>query len=331
MCSSHGIANIFRIAWIKGDMKMKKYVILADVTMDLSQQLRQQFGVADYLPGHIHFSDGRDFATTLDWSLISREDFYKALSNKKLELTTAPPSPEEYYNAFQSYARQGYDILSMSISSKISSTYNVATLAAQRVMDEHPETTIYCFDSYKMSGAFGLLVIYAHMLQKEGRSMDQVITWLEDHKHNVHQMGPIDDLIFVARRGRITMGKAIMGSFAGVKPMGDCTREGYVSVLTKVKGISKALDLTVRYLDRAAVDLRDQYVLISHSNREEYALKLKAMIEQSCPPKQVLVSDVFSGCGTNIGPGMVAVYFLGQPITEGLSAEKDLMTELLNG
>lgn len=310
---------------------MKKYVILADVTCDLSPQIRQQFGVTDYLPGHIHFSDDRDFATTLDWSLISREDFYKALSNKKLEVTTAPPSPEEYYAAFQNYVRQGYGILSMSISSKISSTYNVACLAAQRVLAEHPEATIYCFDSYKMSGAFGLLVIYAHLLQKEGKTMDQVIEWLEDSKHKVHQMGPIDDLIFVARRGRITMGKAIMGSFAGVKPMGDCTREGYVSVLTKVKGISKALDLTVRYLDRAAVDLQSQYVLISHSNREEYALKLKAMIEQTCPAKQVLVCDVFSGCGTNIGPGMVAVYFLGQPITDGLTAEKDLMTELLNG
>ena len=144
-------------------------------------------------------------------------------------------------------------------------------------------------------------------------------------------MGPIDDLIFVARRGRITMSKAIMGNFAGVKPMGDCTREGYVSVLTKVKGINKALDLTVRYIERAAVNIKDQYVLISHSNRAEYAEKLKALIEEKVNPKQVFVSDVFSGCGTNIGPGMVGVYFMGEEISEGLISEKNLITELLNG
>ena len=144
-------------------------------------------------------------------------------------------------------------------------------------------------------------------------------------------MGPIDDLIFVARRGRIAMGKAIMGSFAGVKPMGDCTRDGYVSVLTKVKGINKALDLTVRYIDRAAVNVKDQYVLISHSNRQEYAEKLKAMIEETIAPKQVLISDVFSGSGTNVGPGMVGAYFLGEEISEELTAEKDMMTELVNG
>ncbi|MBE6923616.1 MAG: DegV family EDD domain-containing protein [Ruminococcaceae bacterium] len=314
----------------EGD-RVKKYVILADVTCDLSEEIRNQFGVEDYIQGHIHFSDGRDFNTTLDWSHISREDFYKALSSKKLEVSTAPASPEEYYLSFKKYAQQGIDILSMSISSKISSTYNVAVQAAERVKREYPDCTIYCFDSYRMSGAFGLLVIQAQILKNEGKSFDEVIFWLEANKNRVHQMGPIDDLIFVARRGRITMGKAIMGSFAGVKPMGDCTSEGYVSVLTKVKGIQKALDVTVQYIQRAAVKLENQYILISHSNRQEYALKLKAMIEERLNPKQVLLSDVFSGCGTNIGPGMIGVYFMGQEISEDQSTEKKIITEILNG
>ena len=232
---------------------------------------------------------------------------------------------------YRQYAEQGYDILSMSISSKISSTYNVACGAAQRVRDEFPDRVVYCFDSYKMSGAFGLLVIHAHRLQNEGKSMDEVIAWLEEYKHKVHQMGPIDDLIFVARRGRISMGKAIMGSFAGVKPMGDCTREGYVSVLAKVKGMNKALDLTVRYIQRMATDVKNQYILISHSNRAEYAQRLKTMLEERVQPAQVLLSDVFSGCGTNIGPGMVGVYFLGDEISEDLAVEKAAITELLNG
>lgn len=310
---------------------MDKYIILADVTCDLSAEVREHFGIEDYIRGHVHFSDGRDFETTLDWSKVSREEFYKALSNKKLEVSTAPASPEEYYLCFKKYAEQGYGILSMSISSKISSTYNVAVGAANRVKEEYPDCSIYCFDSFKMSGAFGLLVMYAHKLKNEGKSYAEVIEWLELNKHRVHQMGPIDDLIFVARRGRITMGKAIMGSFAGVKPMGDCNRDGYVSVLTKVKGINKALDITARYTEQAAVKVSEQYLLISHSNRPEYAEKLKSLIEERLNPKKVFVSDVFSGCGTNIGPGMVAVYFLGEELSEDLSTEKDIMTKLING
>jgi len=310
---------------------MKEYVILADVTCELSKEIRDRFGVTDYIQGHVHFSDGRDFKTTLDWSNISREDFYKALSNKKMEISTAPASPEEYYLAFKKYAEQGVNVLSMSISSKISSTYGVAAAAAKRVMEEHPECEIYCLDSYKMSGALGILVIYAHILKQQGKTFREVIDWLEENKHKVHQMGPIDDLIFVARRKRITMGKAIMGSFAGVKPMGDCSQDGYVSVLAKVKGINKALDVTVRYLEKAAVDLQDQYILICHSNREEYAEKLSAMIKERCSVKEIFISDVFTGCGPNIGPGMVGVYFLGNEISEDLTEEKKIMDQVLNG
>lgn len=310
---------------------MSKYVIMADVTCDLSQEIRDDFHIEDYIQGHVHFSDGRDMKTTLDWSNIDREEFYKTLSNKKISVSTAAASPEEYYEAFKKYAEQGLNILSMSISSKISATYNVAVAAAERVKAEFPGCEIYCFDSYRISGGFGLLVMYAFKMKNEGKTFEEVIKWLEEHKHKVHQMGPIDDLFFIARRGNISMGKAIMGNFAGVKPMGDCSRDGYVSVITKVKGINKALDLTVRYVEKVIVESKEQYILISHSNRAEYAERLKTLVEEKIPAKKVYVSEVFSGCGTNIGPGMVGVYFLGEEISEGLTIEKNIMTDLLNG
>ncbi len=310
---------------------MKKYVILPDITCDLSEEIRREFQLEDYLPGHVHISDGRDFRTVLDWSLISRDEFYKTLSNKRIQVSSAPPSPEEYYLKFKEYAEAGVAVLSMSISSKISSTYNIAAGAAARVKEENAQAQIYCFDSFKMSGAFGLLVMHALRLQSEGKSFEEVVEYLESAKHRVHQMGPIDDLVFVARRGQITMGKAIMGNFAGVKPMGDCSRDGYVSVLTKVKGIGRALDLTVDYLAASATDLSEQFVLISHSHREEYANRLKELLEARTDVKKVYISDVFSGCGTNIGSGMIGVYFLGEPITEDLSREKEIMNTLVNG
>lgn len=307
---------------------MEKFIILADVTCDLSEEIRKEFGVEDYIPGHVSISDGRDIFTTLDWTQIDREDFYKTLSNKKMKVSSAPASPEEYYLKFKKYVEEGYKILSISISSKISSTYGVASKAAERVKGEYPEATIYCLDSLRMSGAMGLLVMYAHKMKQDGASFDEIVAWLEANKRCVHQMGPIDDLVFVARRGRISMGKAIMGNFAGVKPMGDCSAEGYVSVMTKVKGINKALDVTVRYTGAMATNIQDQYILISHSDRQAYAEKLAAMME-SLNPKKIFVSDVFSGCGTNIGPGMVGVYFLGNEITEDQEAEKACLNAIL--
>lgn len=308
---------------------MEKFIILSDVSCDLSEEIREYCGAEDYMRGHVHFSTGEDFPTTLDWQHISCDEFYKTVSNKKVEVTTAPGSPEEFYLTFKKYVEEGYAILSMSISSKISSTYNVACGAAERVRSELPDANIYCFDTYRMSGAFGLLVLYAHLLKKEGKSMQEIIAWLEENKHKVHQMGPIDDLMFIARRGRISMGKAIMGSFAGVKPMGDCTNDGYVSVLTKVKGMKKALDITARYVEKTAIDIENQHIIISHSNRKEYAETLKERLEKTLKPKKIFISDVFTGSGANVGPGMVAVYYMGANISEDLSVEKETMNKVL--
>lgn len=309
-------------------MSMERYVILADVTCDLSQEIRDKIGMKDYIRGHIHFDDGRDFDTTLDWSNISREDFYKQLSNKKTKITTAPANAEECYEIFENYIKQGYAILSMSLSASISTTYNMTFVAAERLRQEYPDCKIYCFDSARMSGAFGLLTIYAHMLQQKGKTLDEVVQWLEENKTKVHQMGPIDDLIFVARRGRLTMGKAIMGSFAGVKPMGDCNAEGYTTVLTKVKGIGKALELTAQYVKETAVDVENQVLLIAHSDRELYANTLKTKLQELLSPKEILVTDVHCACGANVGPGMVGVYYLGEKVSDELAAEKEILNKL---
>jgi DegV family protein with EDD domain len=307
---------------------MKDFVILPDSTCELNEEIRKELGMNDYIPGHVSISDGRDLITKLDWSEISREEYYKALSNKKLKVTTAPPSPAEFYDAFAKYAKEDIGVINISLSSKISSTYNFAKNAAQEVKNNYPNANIYCLDSYRMSGAIALLTIYACILKNEGKSFDEVVEWLENNKNRVHQMGPIDDLIFVARRGRISMGKAIFGSFAGVKPMGDCNADGYTTVLTKAKGINKAFDITAKYVEAMATDIQNSYVVIAHSDREQYAYNLKEKIE-ALGPKKVYLTDVFSACGGNIGPGMIGVYFFGEPVSEDLSREKEAINKII--
>ncbi len=307
---------------------MKDFVILPDSTCDICEEARRDIGMTDYIMGHAHFSDGRDITTRLDWEEISREEYYKALSNKKMKITTAPPSPAEFYDAFEKYAKEDIGVISICLSSKISSTYNFAKNAAEEVKKNYKDAKIYCLDSYRMSGGIGLLTLYAFMLKNEGKSFEEIVEWLEANKNRVHQMGPIDDLIFVARRGRISMGKAILGSFAGVKPMGDCNADGYTTVLTKAKGINKAFDITLKYVEKTATDIENQYMIIAHSDRELYANNLKEKLS-SLNPKKIYITDVYSACGGNIGPGMIGVYYLGNPISEDLSVEKEIMNKIV--
>ena len=153
---------------------MRKFVVLPDVTCDLSQEIRDYFNVTDYISGYAHINDD-SIRTTLDWNTVKRDEFYKTLSNKKNKVSSAPAAPEEYYQIFKKYVEDGYDVLSMSLSSKISATYNIAASAAKRVREEYPDCNIYCFDTTRMSGAFGLLVAYACNMQTQGKSMDEIV------------------------------------------------------------------------------------------------------------------------------------------------------------
>ena len=308
---------------------MDKFIILADVTCDLTEEMREYFGVQDYIPGHINLGNGREEVTRLEWDYIEAKEFYKMLGSKENKISTAPPNLEEYYDKFVAYVKEGYSILSMSLSGAISSTYDFAGTAAKRVKADYPEARIYCFDSQRMSAGFGLLVAYAHLLQKEGKSFEEVIAWLEENKSKVHQMGPIDDLMFVARRGRVTMGAAIMGNIVGIKPLGDYNDVGYTTVLAKVKGMKKALKVTVDYVKETATDIENQYVFIAHTDRERIANDLKEMIETELKPKKVFLGQVFSGSGTNIGPGMIGVYYFGESISTDMIKEKEAMNKVV--
>lgn len=307
---------------------MEKFIVLPDVTCDLSKEIRDYFGLQDYVCGYVHIDD-ESVKTELEWNSISREKFYKTLMNKKVKVSSAAASPEEFYQKFKNYVDQGFAVLSMSISSKISGTYNIAVSAKDRILSENPNAKVYCLDSSRMSGSFGVLVTCALQLQKEGKSFEQTIEWLEENKSRVHQMGPIDDLTFISRRGKISTGKAIMANLVGIKPMGDSNADGYVTVIAKAKGIKKALKATALYVKELAEDIENQYVIVSHSDREDLAYELKAKLEETIKCKKIFVSDVFASCGTNIGPGMIGAYFLGAPIVDELTNEKQVLLKAI--
>lgn len=309
---------------------MEKYVILSDITCDLSSEARDFCSMEDYLYGHIHVSGEKgeqDVVSTLDWSEWDRADFYRMLGDKHYTVSTSPPNVEECAERFERYIKEGYGVISISLSAKTSGTYDFTCVAAKRVLEKYPEARLVCVDSMRMASGYGLLVLYAHLLRKEGKSFDEVIAWLEANKRRVHQMGPIDDLITVAKRGRLTMGKAIMGSFAGVKPMGDCNAEGYVTVLTKAKGIRRALELTVRYIKETAVDPTENYCIVGDTDREQYAETLCEMLEREVGFKKVFVCHCSSSNAVNIGQGMIGAYYFGEEITD-LEREREIMSRL---
>ena len=104
---------------------MKNYVIIADGTCDLNEDMLREFGIKPVL-GHIHLPDGSEISQFLSWKDYTREDFYNKLKKNPNGYSTSPANPDMFDAVFREYAAQGVDMLVLTISGAMSGTYGFA-------------------------------------------------------------------------------------------------------------------------------------------------------------------------------------------------------------
>ena len=309
----------------------KTFALVTDFGCALTKDLRDRFQIDAHIDGNVTYPDGHTIKSDLDWKTITPEQYFNSFKDKKFILKTSCPNVDEIEAMFLPFAKDGRDILMVTISHGLSGTYNFALKAAEKVMSEYPGVKIRIVDSLRYSTAQGMLLSYASKLREEGKSCDEVANWLEENKQCFHQIGIMDDLFFLARTGRVNKAAAFMGTLVGVEPMADFSSNGLCTVIGKGKGKKKSLDAAVSYLQKLAIDPKNQVLFLAHSLREKEAEYFKKVIEEKVGPKEVIVSSVDMVCGANIGPGLVAVFFYGQKISEDLSTEKAVLADCLQG
>lgn len=306
---------------------MSKFVIIPDPTSDINKELRERFNVPEIVTGTVLIND-KIINYNGDWTEISSKEFWAMLKNKKNTINTGAPSPEIFKQSFEKYLKQGLDVLCITISSALSATNGFAIQAAKELMEKYPERKVLVIDSRRYAAAELLLVTYASKFQEEGLDIEQTYQKLEEIKNCLHQAGPMDDLMFLASRKRITNTKAFMGQLIGVNPIGEVDKDGLTKVLCKVKGSKKALATCLEYMKRTIVNPEEQIIIISHSDREEKAKLYKEMIEKELKVKEIILTEVGMSCAPNIGPGLCAAYYVGKPISDNLVEEQAIFDEI---
>ncbi len=307
---------------------MSDFVIIPDSACDLTADLRERFGIEDYLHGVVYFPDGRVIPADLDWGCISPEEYFGSMKDRNIIYKTASVPIGEVHSIFEKHLKQGRDIISISLSSALSTTVNACEVASRELLKKYPERKIVCIDSLRYSTAFALLTVMGCMKKAEGATFDEVVSYLNETRHHIHQMGPMDDLFFLVKMQRISNFKAFFGTLVGVNPMADFNRKGLAEVLVKFKGKRACFSATLDYMEKTGINLKDQIIFIAHSNRLEAANQLKGMIEERFSPKEIIISSVGMSCGAAIGPGLCAVYYYGNAISEDLADEKQIMSEI---
>ncbi len=308
---------------------MYNYAIVSDSACDLNKKLRERFLVDDYVKGYVVCPDGHSVKADCDWEQFTPEEYFSSMANKKAIYKTSIPSIEDVNILLEKYLSQGRDVLAVLLSSGLSGMRDLFTTASKALKNKYPERKIIIIDSLRYSTSLALLLMYAGQNKQQGMSIEENAKWLNENKECIHQAGPLDDLYFLNRSGRISKMKAVMGTLIGVKPMGDFNSKGQTNVLGNAKGFNNAFKAVVEYVKQTAVNPENQVVFIANSLREEKANKLKEILEQNFKFKEIIMNDVGLSCGANIGPGLVALYYFGNKISQDGETEKKLMSDIL--
>ena len=276
--------------------------ILVDSTFDFTPEQLELTGI-EVVRLHVNFG-GEDFVDGVD---ITPEGFYERLIESDALPTTSQAAPADFAEAFERLTANGDELVCLTISSKLSGTYQSAMIAAADF-----EGRVRVVDTLNVALGAQILARYALRLASGGRGMDEVADELERVKGRVHIIALLDTLEYLKRGGRISAAAAAVGGVFSIKPV-ITIRDGAVAVIGKARGSKNGENLLSQLIEKHGVDFSMPYVLgytgLSDALLQKYkadSARLWVGYAEDLP-----VSIVGSVVGTHAGPGAIAVAFFG--------------------
>ena len=283
------------------------FQIISDGGCDFSKEEEKRHGV-DVVPFYVTFDQATHLKEGVD---ISKEDFFKRLmSEKNLFPKTAQPNPQDYIDVYTPYLKAGKDIISLTISSKLSGSYNSALMAADILKEEYPGRTIAIVDSLSCSVGQGLILKEMIKMRDAGLTINETTSFAEKILKTTKVYFTLDSLEYLKRGGRVGPTTALVGGILGLRPILHL-EDGKVSQLDNVRGKNRVLKL----IEEAIIDvLKDEKqnidISIGHIFNEKNAAVFKSNIEKSLDIKiNNPITEVGAAIGTHAGPGaMIFAY-----------------------
>ena len=290
---------------------MASFKIVTDSTADLPKEYLAENDI-DCL-NLCYIMDGVTYGGETGKEMDVKE-FYNQMRAGNMP-TTSQVNPEEAKKYFENIIADGYmEILYLAFSSGLSGTYNSGRIAAEEIMEEHPDVRIIVIDSLCASLGEGLFVHRAVEMRKQGKSLNETAEWMKKHIQNFVHMFTVDDLFHLHRGGRVSKATAIVGSLVGIKPVLHVDNEGHLVAVDKVRGRKKSLIKLVDYMEEKMGSYKadNDIIMISHGDSLEDAQFVADEIKKRFGIEKFLINHVGPTIGAHSGPGTIALFFLGE-------------------
>ena len=274
--------------------------IVTDSTCDLDRETARRLQI-DIIPLSLHFGS----QVYVDGVTLDRDTFYHMLTQTDKLPTTSQLNPMDILNVVSPYLEQGDDVLGIFLSSKLSGTFQSATIAA--AMSE-PER-FHLVDSQNVTFGMALLVHIACRLRDEGRDAAQIAAALEELKGRVRLVAVVDTLKYLQMGGRISAASAAMGNLLGINPLVGVV-DGAVEAIGKTRGKKSAFRHLLKLVQADLPDL-SYPVYFGHTHAPESMAELREIIEPALPaPADVRCAEIGSVIGTHVGPGAAGLAYI---------------------
>ncbi len=241
---------------------------------------------------------------------LTRERFYELLVEGDDFPTTGQVNPYAFSQAISRAQEAGEDVVVISLSSKLSGTYQSACTAAAEAGDA---TEVHVVDTENVTLGMKILIQYALRLLDEGKSAAEIARAVEEARDRVCVVALLDTLEYLKRGGRISAAAGTVGELLSIKPV-ITVRDGEVAVLGKARGSKNGRNLLRQQVEAAGGIDFDMPLLLGYSGLSDkllrkYLADSRSVWEGKIAEEDIPVVMVGATIGTHVGPGAVAVAF----------------------
>ncbi len=278
--------------------------ILTDSAADIDLEEAKELGI-DFIPLQIQFGDEE----YLDGVNLSHREFFEKLIECNEIPKTSQVNKYRFTEKFSELTQNGDEVIVITLSSKLSGTYNSAVSAAKKFADR-----VYVVDSLNVCIGERILCKYAIQLVNEGKlSAKQITAELDEKKTKIELLAVLDTLKYLRKGGRISSVTAFAGEMLSIKPVISVVK-GEVKLIGKAIGSKKGNNLLNQLVNRCGINFSMPYALAYSGLNDEYLKKYLNDSEHLWKGKTDNIPSYMIGStiGTHVGPGAIAVAFFGE-------------------
>lgn len=272
--------------------------IITDSTADLRADL---VGKIPFVPLTINFGE-EEF---VDNVTMSRKAFYEHLAVCKDLPKTSQPTPDAFAQEYEKAIAAGEKVIVLTISSKLSGTYQSANIAAM----DYPGQ-VYVVDTLSATIGIGVLAEMAYDMAQQGVDAEAIVAKLEEEKHKLVLFAALDTLEFLVRGGRLSKVAGFAGGLLSIKPV-ITLKDGEIAVIGKARGTKQANVMMNKEIAGVGGVDAEKPVLVGYTGLSDELLQ-KYVEESEAVYAEVEGLDcaMISGAiGTHVGPGAYAMAF----------------------